>query len=333
MERTPRRIFVTDCEGPVTRNDNAAELSEAFIPKGDRFFSKISLYDDYLAEVARRPGYKAGDTLRLILPFFKAFGLDNRTMERFSRRNILIIPQADQMLQELLELVPAFIVSTSYSPYIMAVCETLGFPFSNTYSTSVDLDRYQLKESERKTLKEMHARILDLPDFSIPKGAGSIGDLTEEAGQAVQELDRIFWRSLPDMEINRIVEDVNPVGGREKASAIQEIAEVERVELRDVMYVGDSITDVEAFRMLKTAGGLTVSFNGNDWAVKEASYAVTSRSALPIAWLAGLFVDQGMRAFEDLTLNNVTPDNRERISALSCQVRKTVRTEKIGSLG
>jgi len=333
MERTPRRIFVTDCEGPVTRNDNAAELSEAFIPKGDRFFSKISLYDDYLAEVAHRPGYKAGDTLRLILPFFKAFGLDNRTMERFSRRNILIIPQADQMLQELLELVPAFIVSTSYSPYIMAVCETLGFPFSNTYSTSVDLDRYQLKESERKTLKEMHARILDLPDFSIPKGAGSIGDLTEEAGQAVQELDRIFWRSLPDMEINRIVEDVNPVGGREKASAIQEIAEVEGVELRDVMYVGDSITDVEAFRMLKTAGGLTVSFNGNDWAVKEASYAVTSRSALPIAWLAGLFVDQGMRAFEDLTLNNVTPDNRERISALSCQVRKTVRTEKIGSLG
>jgi len=88
MDRRPGRIFVTDCEGPVTKNDNAAELAEAFIPGGGRFFQKISLYDDYLAEVVRKPGYKAGDTLRLILPFFKAFGLDNHTMIRFSRRNI-----------------------------------------------------------------------------------------------------------------------------------------------------------------------------------------------------------------------------------------------------
>ena len=333
MERTPRRIFITDCEGPITRNDNAAELSEAFIPKGDRFFSKISLYDDYLAEVTRKPGYKAGDTLRLILPFFRAFGLDNRTMERFSRRNIRIIPQADCMLRELLDLVPAYIVSTSYSPYIRAVCEALGFPFHNTYSTSVDLDRYQLKEGERKVLKEIHARILDLPDFSIPRGAGSIEDMTEEGRVAVQELDRIFWALLPDMEINRIIEDVNPVGGREKALAIESIAEAEGAELRDVIYVGDSITDVDAFRMLKTAGGMTVSFNGNSWAVKEASFAVTSHSALPIGWLAMMFVNQGIRGFEDLTLSRVTPDNREKISALSCQVRKTVRTDKIGSLG
>ena len=66
-----RTVFVSDCEGPITKNDNAAELAEAFIPKGHIFFSKISLYDDYLAEVVHRPGYKAGDTLRLILPFSK----------------------------------------------------------------------------------------------------------------------------------------------------------------------------------------------------------------------------------------------------------------------
>ena len=74
MDQSSRRVFITDCEGPITKNDNAAELCEAFVPGGDRFFKKISLYDDYLAEVARRPGYKAGDTLRLILPFFKAMG-------------------------------------------------------------------------------------------------------------------------------------------------------------------------------------------------------------------------------------------------------------------
>lgn len=118
MDRRGGRIFVTDCEGPLTKNDNAAELSDAFIPAGDRFFKTISLYDDYLAEVVRKPGYKAGDTLRLILPFFKAFGLDNRTMIRFSRKKIEMIPQADCMLREIQELMPAYIVSTSYSAYI-----------------------------------------------------------------------------------------------------------------------------------------------------------------------------------------------------------------------
>jgi predicted HAD superfamily phosphohydrolase len=52
-----------DCEGPLTLNDNAFELCEAFIPEGDKLFTLVSKYDDYLADIEKRPGYKAGDTL------------------------------------------------------------------------------------------------------------------------------------------------------------------------------------------------------------------------------------------------------------------------------
>jgi energy-converting hydrogenase A subunit R len=333
MERNPKRIFITDCEGPVTKNDNAAELAEAFIPKGDRFFSTISLYDDYLAEVVRKPGYKAGDTLRLILPFFKAFGLDDRSVMKFSRRNIEIIPQADRVLRNVLELMPAYIVSTSYSPYISAVCDAIGFPFRNTYSTFVRLDDYLLAEDEKRALKELHRHIVALPDFSIPKGASSPDDLSGEDAKTVWRLDEIFWTLLPSLKIYRIVEDVNPVGGREKAAAILKILEIEEARLEDVFYVGDSITDVEAFRMVKGAGGMALSFNGNDWAVKEASFAVTARNALPLGWLAMMFADQGMEGLADLTMGSLNPEIAEQISRLSCKVRKTVRTEKIGALG
>jgi predicted HAD superfamily phosphohydrolase len=333
MDRRPGRIFITDCEGPITKNDNAAELADACIPRGDRFFAKISLYDDYLAEVVRKPGYKAGDTLRLILPFFKAFGLDNHTMIKFSRRNIQMIPQADCMLREILDIMPAYIVSTSYSPYIRAVCEALAFPFMNTFSTAVSLDDYDLKDNEKKLLKDLHTRILDLPDFSIPSSAKSADDLSDNDRETVAQLDEIFWTTLPGMEINRIIEEVNPVGGHEKALSIKKIVSVEGAELRDVIYVGDSITDVEAFRMVKAAGGMALSFNGNDWAVREASFAVTSQSALPIGWLAVMFVNQGTRGFKDLMMSELNPDNLERISTFSSRVRKQVRTEKIGSLG
>ncbi len=333
MERTPRRIFISDCEGPITKNDNAAELADAFIPKGDRFFSKISLYDDYLAEVVRKPGYKAGDTLRLILPFFKAFGLDDNNMIKFSRRNIEMIPQADCMLREILDIVPAYIVSTSYSPYIRAVCDALGFPFMNTYSTAVSLDKYDLAPGEKARLRELHAQIMDLPDFSIPAQASSTNDLTEADRSTVQALDEIFWTTLPSMRINRIINEVNPIGGKEKAMAIERIRDAEGADLRDVFYVGDSITDVEAFRLVRSGGGMALSFNGNDWAVREASFAVTAQTALPIGWLAMLFVNQGTRGFQDLMMSEILPDSTQRITDMSCRVRKSVRTEKIGSLG
>lgn len=333
MEGRMAKVFVTDCEGPLTKNDNAAELAEAFLPQGDRLFAKVSLYDDYLAEVVHKPGYKAGDTLRLILPFFKAFGLDNRSMTKFSRHNIEMIPGADCVLRDVSELIPVYIVSTSYSPYIKAVCDAMAFPFRNAYCTYVNLDDYPLPEGEKNVLRDIHATILDLPDFTIPSGATSPEDMSGEDMKTIEKLDTIFWTELPLMDIYRIVEEVSPIGGREKAAAIEAIAAVEGAEIHEVMYVGDSITDVDAFRLVNAGGGMTISFNGNDWAVKEAAFAVTSATALPIGWLATLFVNRGKRGFQDLTMSQITPENQERISALSCRIRKEVRTEKIGSLG
>jgi predicted HAD superfamily phosphohydrolase len=333
MPNDRKKVFVTDCEGPITRNDNAAELADAFIPRGDEFFRRISLYDDYLAEIVRKPGYKAGDTLRLILPFFKAFGLDQKAMTDFSRQNIEIIPEADTVLQEILSFVPAYIVSTSYSPYVLAVCDAIGFPFGNAFCTAVNLDEYDVPSSEKQELERIHDVILDLPEFSLPADARGPDDLAEEDKLTLAEFDRIFWDQLPKMTINKIIEEVNPIGGREKANAVRIIAEAQDVALSDVMYVGDSITDVDAFRLVKAAEGVTISFNGNHWAVREAAFAVTAQNAYPLAWLTRLFVDRGPEAFQDLTMSEVGSHNVEQISAFSSRVRKEVRTEKIGRLG
>ena len=83
--------FITDCEGPISKNDNALELATNFLPEGEKFFTQLSRYDDFLA-LTGREGYKAGDTLRLILPFLKAYGTtDKKIVEYFSQRNLPII--------------------------------------------------------------------------------------------------------------------------------------------------------------------------------------------------------------------------------------------------
>ena len=50
--------------------------------------------------------------------------------------------------------------------------------------------------------------------------------------------------------------DVVTVGGEQKAEAIRDITKRLGTELEDVLYVGDSITDVEAFKLVRDQWGL-----------------------------------------------------------------------------
>ena len=52
------KSFITDCEGPLTLNDNAFELAAEFIEDGGELFKFLSLYDDYLVDVVKKENYK-----------------------------------------------------------------------------------------------------------------------------------------------------------------------------------------------------------------------------------------------------------------------------------
>ncbi|MBC7097344.1 MAG: hypothetical protein H5T39_06630, partial [Methanobacteriales archaeon] len=156
-----RKLFVTDCEGPISLNDNAFELASHFIPDGDKFFAAVSRYDDILAYEIKRPGYNAGDTLKLITPFLKAYNVTNDKIVEFSRENINLVPWARQLLQRIREFMPSYIISTSYKQYIEALCNLINFPLENTYYTSLDIDSHELPEDEREKLFQFKDMIVE----------------------------------------------------------------------------------------------------------------------------------------------------------------------------
>ena len=77
------RAFISDCEGPISKNDNALEIMSHFVPNGDKIFAVTSRYDDALADILKRAGYKAGDTLKLVLPFLKAYDVTDRKIREY----------------------------------------------------------------------------------------------------------------------------------------------------------------------------------------------------------------------------------------------------------
>jgi len=358
------RIFVTDCEGPISKNDNAFELTSSFVPDGDSFFSLVSKYDDVLADVVKKPGYKAGDTLRLILPFLKAYDSTDDKIRDFSARNVLLVPGAKDTLTFVRKLMPSFIVSTSYEQYISSLCNLTSFPFENTYCTRLNLDKYDITIEETKRLRELQREIAALPMIEIPKNANSVNDFSQRDQATIQRLDEIFWQIIPRMDSGRMLREVNPVGGSEKARAVQDIVEKLECSLDRVMYVGDSITDVPPLRLVRENGGLSISFNGNDYAVREAEIAVLSGNTTVTSVLAETFSrlgkEEAFRLVEEWNpsglkkycgapvlreqmlklypdgfpqVERVTVGNMERLKRESSVFRKTVRGEAIGKLG
>jgi energy-converting hydrogenase A subunit R len=327
----PRRIYVTDCEGPLTRNDNAQELAAEFLPHGAELFSRLSRYDDFLADVLHRPGYNAGDTLRLLPPFLVAFGVTDEQVVESSARNVLVVPGAPDLLAELQELLPCFIISTSYTPYIRALCEVVRFPFAATRCTTLSLDAWRLPVAEAACLREWAGRIVARPVIELPDGAASVGNLSAVDRQTVAELDTLFWGEMAgetgaglavmaggaDTEAaeevgggpaparllpvaGELLAAVRPVGGGMKLAALEEIVAERGVGTDQVMYVGDSITDAPPLAAVRAWGGVSVSFNGNGYALAAAEIAAAGISVAPVLELARAFATGGPGAARDL---------------------------------
>lgn len=284
------QIQLNTCEGPLALNDNAFELCREFIkPHGDRFFTQVSRYAAYLADIAKKPEYQAGDTLKLILPFLKAHGLTNDLIRDFSSQNIKLLAGAAEAYKFLHGIgFPIFEISSSYRQFAEAVGSKLGFDAEHIFCTELDLYRYNLAAAEAEELRRLEEEIVAAAAIELPPGAGSLTELPEAVQQAIARLDRIFWERLPQMEIGAIYREVNPLGAPEKAKAVADSLAKTGLKLADTIYVGDSITDVQAFEAVRTGGGLTLSFNGDRDAVKAAEVVVVADSAWPVALLAAI---------------------------------------------
>jgi energy-converting hydrogenase A subunit R len=359
-----KRVFISDCEGPISKNDNAFEATAHFVPNGDKLFAVISKYDDVLADIVKKSGYNAGDTLKLILPFLRAYGLTDRGLREFSAENLLLIAGSREALKHMKSQMDSFIVSTSYEHYIKALCDALGFPFENAYCTKLSLDKYVLSDRESAQLKEFAAEIAKMPVITIPASSKSLEDFSEQDQETVMQLDSIFWEKIARMGAGIVFRVVKPIGGREKAEAVKDAAQKIGADLSDVLYVGDSITDVEAFKLVRENGGLTVSFNGNEYAVRNAEIAVLSENNLVTAVIADLFgklekqqvvqtlENWSLAAFKQMPIEEsicekmltvppdrlpkvqiVTAENMETLVRESSTFRKRVRGEAVGRLG
>ena len=324
-------------------------MAERFIPDGAEFFARLSKYDDFLADVVRRPGYNAGDTLRLVPPFFKAFYVTDEDVEEFSAEQVLLVPQALKTVKAVSALMPAY-HSTSYTPYLRALCDLAEFPLAAVRCTELSLNAWEMPEDEATWLREDAARVLTRPVIEIPDGARSADDLTPDDQATVAELDDLFLDAHGGQGERRHAGRRPPRRRRPELAALERIVAAEGVARDGVMYVGDSITDAPPLEAVKAWGGVFSSFNGNGYAVAAAEFAAASPDAEVQAQLAQAFSAGGRDGVEAAIRSwpkpkNGAPTAAKRAppwaSSLSSQgpgpgvaaARLSVRGERVARLG
>ena len=366
-----KKVFITDCEGPLTLNDNAYELAAEFIEDGDKLFKIIIRFDDYLVDEVHLENYHAGDTLKLIVPFYKLAGLTNEKMIEFSRNNIYIVDGSKDTLKLANELMDSYIVSTSYGQYIEALCNYMNFPFENTYHTQLDIDgATNFNQSSKKSSTIGVKSPLFIEELKKVEEFRKIilehGDENEDDFNVLYD---IFFNEFPKLEINKYIQSVKTVGGKGKQIAVEDIVQKLSLEEGSIIYMGDSITDVEPLQYARDNGGLSVSFNGNEYPLNVAEIAVISDNTIVSSILIDLhsrfdkdyvidfvkaYAEKGpdeafndyevdyslVEEFEKIFYNKQTPiidiitdENRDYLLGLSKKMRNGIRGKDIGGLG
>ena len=345
------KSFITDCEGPLTLNDNAYELAVHFIENGGELFKVLSLYDDYLADIVKKENYKVGNTLKFILPFFVCENLKNQDMIDFSQKNIYAVRDSKFLLKYLKKAMNTYIVSTSYGQYIEALSNYMDFPFENTFYTKVDVDALTLNDEEMEKIAKFKQEILD-------------------DSENYELFDEIFYSEIPKMGIYETIKEINVVGGEGKKEAIDEIIGRDNINTGEILYIGDSITDVEPLDFARKNNGISISFNGNEYPLKVAEIAIVSPSAITTCVIANIYAKDDRQTvlrfiddyntsknleelFEkydvDLEIKNrfldvfsngeypiikiIDDDNFEDILKVSKDMRNNIRGQDIGELG
>ena len=270
-------MFFTDWEGPWVLTDFAYEVAIAVF-NNHEFFERLSQYDDYLYLVERREGYEVGDTLRLLAPFLVAADVTSEELREIGEKTLIYTPDAEESIEKLMKRgIEPVVISTSYRQFLEISAKPLGI--RKVHCTEFTPENYRIPKEEKDELLEAVEIIASLPEIEIPPDENGV--------KSVRWLNDFFWVKMRRMQAWRVVEEVKAVGGSRKLRALMEYGDEKPI------VIGDSISDVE---MLKWARGrgLSVSFNGNEFAVMNSDLAVISETTFAEAYIVEAYLREGM---------------------------------------
>ena len=287
------RIFISNCEGTITKNNNTLDLIKHYVPEGDRVLDAINNYCYINEHFTRKKDVRTAQPLKLVLPFLLAFDANNKSVEDFSYESLVLSDYCSEVLSYIKGISDAFIFSTGYEHHLRAICKETGFPLENTISTKVNLDQFTLSEKEITKLKSIAWEIGGMTPIKIPSYATSIKEFSTQDQATMKKLDQLFWGEVAKNNCKRIFSDVHVATEADKLNTVKNISNSLSSRFAEFMYVGSTSTDVAPMKLIHQNGGFVISLVGEPDTVRNSGISILSDDYAAIGVFADLFLRFG----------------------------------------
>jgi len=297
------KFVVCSCRGFLTRNNDARNLCETFIENGSHFYDVLDRYDKLTAYVLNREESTAGSTIKWCVPFLKAFGATDHAVYKCLSEKLGMMPDASRTMNYISGILPTFITTSMFEHGMMSMKEELKAPLCETACSEMCLDQTMFGRAESRKIRDMAKEICAL---KVPKTFYELGvpmELCQADIDIISTLDRILTEKLPDTSAMALMETVTPMTSHKKAYRLLDIRRTMNIDLDSTMYIGSASTDFQPMDLVRDAGGLSIAFNGEDFAVRGSNIAILSEDTTVGAVFAQSFCDKGLQAALDLASN------------------------------
>ncbi len=299
----PDRIFLCNLHGFMTQNDYLRDVCARFIRNGAHFHDVLKRYDELTAYVLGREEASSGDVFKWAVPFLKANGATDFLVEKFGREDLRLMPGAKEAMTYISSLLPTFVSTSMYEHGTMAAMDALGGPVLDLGCSQMVLDDHELGRPDARRIREMTESITAL---KVPKTEYALNvpmEIDEADVKIIRLMDDILKEGIPGTNAQSLMESVVPMTSHKKAYRLLDIRRQTGIDLDATMCIGGENTDYQAMDLVRDSGGLSVAFNGTDFAVRGCNIAIMSSDATVGAVFVEQFYNRGIEAALELASN------------------------------
>lgn len=295
--------LICSCLGFLQTNNSTRDICERFIKNGGKFYDLVSRYEDVSSYVLNRKDNRSGNVMKALAPFLKASGATDYSVLDCCKNSLRLMPRAKEVMNYMTDTLPTFISTSSYEHNIMALCEALDIPISICDYSSLSLDEYDMNRSEGRSIREFTKTICSLKMPKYEYQLNTPVTLDNDETRLIKVMDEIFEEKIKELECQSMMTEMKSVGSNEKAYALLDIRKRTMIDFEGTAYIGGDMIDYQAMDLIRDGSGLSMAFNGSEFAVHGSNIAVISRDCTVAAVLVEEFYNRGIEAVYDLVSN------------------------------
>lgn len=292
--------FICSDHGFITRSNPVRDLCARYVRSGGRLYDVLSRYDTLAIYALGKDTGNAGLVNRWVVPFLKAGGITDGAAYEFCRQATTMMPDSQKVMRYLSAQMPTFISSESYEHSLLSIGAGSDIPLSNISCNMFSFDSIKVGRQDARVLRSIADKLVNARLYEEHYSITESRYLNKYDSKLMDFVDDEFFKKIEKMDFMDELKKSVAIAGNEKAYAVLELCRKKEIEMGSTIIVGCDDSDYPAMDLVRDSDGLSISFNGNEYAVRGSNVAIIDENPITVALLSMEFYNGGIESVYEM---------------------------------